>query len=219
VVRLRVSRAAGHESRDPARRTGRDHFGHPALGRVSRTAFAGASRGSRSRARTPTSPKTAMTGNCRYPGRPACAVVGESGAPHDTNAAAHRAAPSPTSRSRSTPPSPARPSGSDDSPPPPTAPRSRSTAVAGLPASWRRWPSSTAGLRWSVRRCAASTSVRKCSPGSRVTRIGRHPRRSGPAYDLAIVTRGVRQPFQIGGGLGRLLDAYAAAGGASVSAA
>ena len=30
-----------------------------------------------------------------------------------------------------------------------------------------------------------------------------------PAYDLAIVTRGVRQPFQTGGGLNLLLDAYA----------
>ena len=52
----------------PAHRTGRDHFGHPALGRVSRAAFAAASRGSRSRARTPSSPNTAATGNCRYPG-------------------------------------------------------------------------------------------------------------------------------------------------------
>src|SRR3954471_1466442 len=31
-----------------------------------------------------------------------------------------------------------------------------------------------------------------------------------PAYDLSIVTRGVRQPFQIAGGLDRLLEAYAA---------
>lgn len=30
-----------------------------------------------------------------------------------------------------------------------------------------------------------------------------------PAYDLAIVTRGVRQPFQIAGGLAKLLAAYA----------
>ncbi len=29
-----------------------------------------------------------------------------------------------------------------------------------------------------------------------------------PAYDLAIVTRGARQPFQVAGGLERLLDAY-----------
>jgi aminoglycoside phosphotransferase (APT) family kinase protein len=34
--------------------------------------------------------------------------------------------------------------------------------------------------------------------------------RGDPAYDLAIVTRGVRQPFQIGHGLERLLEAYAA---------
>jgi aminoglycoside phosphotransferase (APT) family kinase protein len=31
-----------------------------------------------------------------------------------------------------------------------------------------------------------------------------------PAYDLSIVTRGVRRPFQIDGGLDRLLEAYAA---------
>jgi hypothetical protein len=30
-----------------------------------------------------------------------------------------------------------------------------------------------------------------------------------PAYDLAIVTRGARQPFQIAGGLDRLLESYA----------
>jgi aminoglycoside phosphotransferase (APT) family kinase protein len=34
--------------------------------------------------------------------------------------------------------------------------------------------------------------------------------RGDPAYDLAIVTRGVRQPFQVGQGLDRLLDAYVA---------
>lgn len=34
-----------------------------------------------------------------------------------------------------------------------------------------------------------------------------------PALDLAIVTRGKRQPFQIAGGLDRLLEVYAAAGG------
>lgn len=34
-----------------------------------------------------------------------------------------------------------------------------------------------------------------------------------PAHDLAIVTRGVRQPFQMARGLDRLLDEYAAAGG------
>ena len=35
-------------------------------------------------------------------------------------------------------------------------------------------------------------------------------RRGDAAYDLAIVTRGVRRPFQIDHGLARLLDAYAA---------
>jgi aminoglycoside phosphotransferase (APT) family kinase protein len=36
-----------------------------------------------------------------------------------------------------------------------------------------------------------------------------HATRGDPAYDLAIVTRGARQPFQIAGGLERLLEAYA----------
>lgn len=40
-----------------------------------------------------------------------------------------------------------------------------------------------------------------------------------PAYDLAIVTRGVRRPFQVDRGLGRLLEAYAAAGGLPLTAA
>jgi hypothetical protein len=34
-----------------------------------------------------------------------------------------------------------------------------------------------------------------------------------PAYDLAIVTRGVKRPFQISGGLDYLVDSYLAAGG------
>jgi aminoglycoside phosphotransferase (APT) family kinase protein len=38
-------------------------------------------------------------------------------------------------------------------------------------------------------------------------------RMGDPAYDLAIVTRGVCRPFQMARGLDRLLDAYAAAGG------
>lgn len=38
-------------------------------------------------------------------------------------------------------------------------------------------------------------------------------RMGDPAYDLAIVTRGVRRPFQIDGGLHRLLEAYGAAYG------
>jgi Phosphotransferase enzyme family len=42
--------------------------------------------------------------------------------------------------------------------------------------------------------------------------------RGDPAYDLAIVTRGVKQPFQIAGGLDRLLDAYRAHSGLEVSA-
>lgn len=40
-----------------------------------------------------------------------------------------------------------------------------------------------------------------------------------PAYDLAVVTRGVRRPFQIDHGLERLLEVYTAAGGANVSVA
>src|SRR6185295_1180920 len=42
--------------------------------------------------------------------------------------------------------------------------------------------------------------------------------RGDPAYDLAIVTRGVKQPFQIACGLDRLLDAYRAHSGLEVSA-
>ena len=34
-----------------------------------------------------------------------------------------------------------------------------------------------------------------------------------PAYELAVVTRGVRQPFRLSNGLGQLLDEYSAAGG------
>jgi aminoglycoside phosphotransferase (APT) family kinase protein len=41
--------------------------------------------------------------------------------------------------------------------------------------------------------------------------------RGDPAYDLAIVTRGVRQPFQLPDGLDRLVDSYAAAGGSAVT--
>lgn len=43
--------------------------------------------------------------------------------------------------------------------------------------------------------------------------------RGDPAYDLAIVTRGVRRPFQVDRGLDRLLEAYAAAGGLPLTAA
>ena len=40
-----------------------------------------------------------------------------------------------------------------------------------------------------------------------------------PACDLAVVTRGVRRPFQIEGGMDRLLEAYAQAGGAEIQRA
>jgi aminoglycoside phosphotransferase (APT) family kinase protein len=43
--------------------------------------------------------------------------------------------------------------------------------------------------------------------------------RGDPAYDQAIVTRGVRRPFQVDRGLERLLEAYGAAGGALRAAA
>ena len=43
--------------------------------------------------------------------------------------------------------------------------------------------------------------------------------RGDPAYDLAIITRGVRQPFQIAAGLEKLLDAHASHGGHSVTCA
>lgn len=39
-----------------------------------------------------------------------------------------------------------------------------------------------------------------------------------PAYDLAIVTRGARRPFQVADGFERLLDAYSAAGGNDIRA-
>jgi aminoglycoside phosphotransferase (APT) family kinase protein len=42
--------------------------------------------------------------------------------------------------------------------------------------------------------------------------------RGDPAYDLAIVTRGARQPFQIDRGLERLLDVYRAHSGRDVTA-
>jgi aminoglycoside phosphotransferase (APT) family kinase protein len=42
--------------------------------------------------------------------------------------------------------------------------------------------------------------------------------RGDPAYDLAIVTRGVKQPFQIADGLARLLRAYKESGGIPIRA-
>lgn len=44
-----------------------------------------------------------------------------------------------------------------------------------------------------------------------------HAMRGDPAYDLAIITRGVKQPFQIAAGLEKLLEAYAAHGGRAVT--
>lgn len=41
--------------------------------------------------------------------------------------------------------------------------------------------------------------------------------RGDPAYDLAIVTRGAKQPFQMAGGLDRLLEAYERHGGLGVT--
>lgn len=46
-----------------------------------------------------------------------------------------------------------------------------------------------------------------------------YARRGDPAYDLAIVTRGVRRPFQVEQGLARLLDAYARFGGCRIERA
>ena len=49
--------------------------------------------------------------------------------------------------------------------------------------------------------------MRECSTGL----IDWEQARFGdPAYDLAIVTRGARRPFQLADGLDRLLEAYAA---------
>lgn len=45
-----------------------------------------------------------------------------------------------------------------------------------------------------------------------------YARRGDPAYDIAIVTRGVRRPFQIDRGLDRLLEAYARFGRRPVEA-
>lgn len=45
-----------------------------------------------------------------------------------------------------------------------------------------------------------------------------YARRGDPAYDLAIVTRGVRRPFQIEGGMERLLEVYSRCRGRPVEA-
>jgi len=49
----------------PAHRTGRDHLGHPALGRVSHGGMRGRHREDASNENTPSSPKTRASGNCR----------------------------------------------------------------------------------------------------------------------------------------------------------
>jgi hypothetical protein len=54
----------------PAHRTGRDHLGHPALGRVSRQGVCRDARGHEARGRTPSFPNATGSGNSRYP-RPA----------------------------------------------------------------------------------------------------------------------------------------------------
>lgn len=38
-----------------------------------------------------------------------------------------------------------------------------------------------------------------------------------PAYELAIVTRGVKEPFQVSNGSGRLIDSYLSSGGQEIS--
>jgi aminoglycoside phosphotransferase (APT) family kinase protein len=57
------------------------------------------------------------------------------------------------------------------------------------------------------------------SPGTSPTVIDWEYARCGdPAYDLAIVTRGAKRPFQTADGLARLLDAYQRHGGRDVKA-
>jgi hypothetical protein len=51
------------------------------------------------------------------------------------------------------------------------------------------------------------------------TSTGSTPQFGDPAYDLAIVTRGVRRAFQVERGLERVLEAYAAASGTEVTRA
>jgi len=54
-------------------------------------------------------------------------------------------------------------------------------------------------------------------PGDRPTVIDwEYARYGDPAYDLAIVTRGVKRPFQVVDGLARLIDAYQRYGGSEV---
>lgn len=48
---------------------------------------------------------------------------------------------------------------------------------------------------------------------------GQHATTGDPAYDLAIVTRGVRRPFQIADGLERLLEEYVTLSGRTIDRA
>ena len=43
-----------------------------------------------------------------------------------------------------------------------------------------------------------------------------YSRLGDPSYDLAIVTRGVKKPFQVESGLERLIDSYLASGGQEI---
>src|SRR5436309_6523127 len=54
----------------PAHRTGRDHLGHPALGRGSHQGMRRGAREQEARASTPSFPNTTGSGNCRYPRPP-----------------------------------------------------------------------------------------------------------------------------------------------------
>jgi aminoglycoside phosphotransferase (APT) family kinase protein len=57
------------------------------------------------------------------------------------------------------------------------------------------------------------------TPGHSPTVIDwEYARYGDPAYDLAIVTRGAKRPFQIADGLARLLDAYRHHGGREIKA-
>lgn len=66
----------------------------------------------------------------------------------------------------------------------------------------------------------ADRSPESCEPSRPVAVIDWEYCRVGdPAYDLAIVTRGARRPFQMADGLDRLLGDYREAGGAPVTRA
>lgn len=92
-------------------------------------------------------------------------------------------------------------------------------------------PTVTSATTWRSHRPSASSTSAACPehpPPPTVVLLAvdgphhvidwEHAQRGDPAYDLAIVTRAVRRPFQIADGLERLLDAYCAAGGREVTA-